>query len=117
MTDIESAETAWKELLEYGRQPGTIIETARESSVNEIGTDSPDEIFFRKNDGRKRKVPQHEFIEIWEIFQADGQITRKQVGDLTADGAGAALFGAMNDIFHADLDTSGSSMRLYVAQE
>lgn len=112
MSQIPATDTAWENVIQYAQQPNTTIRTADRGSENEIGVDSNQQIFFRKPHGNKRPVQYSEFIEIWETFESTGQIMREQVGEMTSSWAGAALFGALNEIFNFELDTSASPIRL-----
>lgn len=110
---LKAPEKAWKEIVQYAQQPDATVTTAQEGSENRIGVDTDQQIFFRKDGGTKRKVDRSEFNRIWRTLQEEGEITRKQVGDITSDWAGAALFGAIDAVFDLELDLNSSPIRLH----
>lgn len=112
-----TAEEAWKAIVDYAEQPDATIETAGEGSENAIRVEDGRGIIFQKDDGDPRVVPQEEFNYVWRRFRSNGEITREEVGDMTTNWAGAALFGAMNMVFDVELDKTGYSMRLRFASE
>lgn len=107
-----TAQEAWNAIVDYAAEPDATVETAGKRSENSIRVDEDRGIVFQKDDGDERVVPRTEFNHIWRRFRSNGEITRQEVGDMTSNWAGAALFGAMNIIFDVELDKTGYSMRL-----
>lgn len=117
MNNALTVEAAWDTIADHAQQPGATIETAHIGSENSINVDPGRGIIFQKGDGDERIVSRTEFEQIWRRFRSNGLISRDEVGDMTSDWAGAALFGAMNQLFDFELDKSGDSMRLFMEKE
>lgn len=115
MTVPETSDRAWKKITQYAKGPDATIETASWKNENEIRIDQENELILFQREGKdERPVTREEFDKVWNQLLSPEGVTREQVGDITSKHTGSALFGALNDIFDLELDTSTSSMTLCV---